>query len=444
MELTSTLANGQYLGVLGITVIIAARRYVYEECLHTCPDESTYEFTGPVFQIDNVGEISILLSRISLLETAIDKLVHDSFYSRHCEYLGSTLERLKILFGIEESKDGYVSGRGAVVMRMIRNLCHHGNRDLVGFLTHLRLDYRKDSELIERFLYDKPHTLLPLYITDLRVRYTQKRGHFPNLFLVDSMVSIDPDFPNAHLPHKHTYWLKYLILAYVNARQNKIETVNQIKRLFVTLGGYEEHLFNLALGSLCTTKESRCLEPEAVENCMPRRVRVTSRGEALMKSWENDKMSFCFSFNYLQLVVDDYLMSYPISIYPRVYNEGLDLEYLFEVSDEYGKKSRDYLLGKMYCVLAFCSLLSISYEVERGNHTELFVEIRREVPEILPDFDEIIGSLLNQYKKIMSLFPSADSQYKRMCEYWETLKRGSEGVREQLVGYYNSAATIEE
>lgn len=445
MELTSTLANGQYLGLLGITVIIAARRYVYEECLHTCPEESNYEFTGTVFQIDNVGEISILLSRIKLLEVAVNKLKHDDFFGNHCDHLSNALIRLKILFGIEDSNEGQVLGRGASVMRMIRNLCHHGNRDLVGFLTHLRLDYRTDSELIERFLYDKPHTLLPLYITDLRVRYTQKRGHFPNIFLVDSMVLINPEFANAHLPHKHTYWLKYLILAYVYERPNKVETVNQLKRLFVHVGGYEEHLFNLVLGSLCTTKESRCLEPEAFENTTPRRVAVTSRGKALMSSWDNDSTPFCFSFIYLQLIVDDYLMSYPVTIYPRIYNEGLDLEYLFETSEEYGRKSRDYLLGKMHCVLAFCLLLKTSYEVERQKRPALFLEIRKFLPRILPDFDEVVSSLLMQYKKILSMFPHSESIYQGMCKYWgDTLKNSSEDVRVSLEKYYDSYITIEE
>ncbi len=446
--LTTALSHGEQLGMLGLSVVLAARRYVYQDCLHTRAPEASAEFTGAVFQLHDADEGEIVTARLTLFEAAIRVIESNSRLRSFGEDYKKTLGRLRVLFGIQEATQGDAAKPiAAGAMRTLRLLCHHGNRGLVAFLSNLRLDHRDEAELIERFFWDKPHTLLLLYMADLCERYTQRHGHFPNLFLVDSQVLRDPDFPKAHLPHCHTYWLKYLVLAYVATHPDGIANTNQLRRLFVRSGqpeGYEDELVRLVLGSLSTSRESRCLEPEPGEKTIASRVAATARGSYLVSRWESYRTPFCFSFTYLQLVVDDYLMSYPKCIWEQIYAKDANLEYLFADAATYGLTNRAYLLKKMRCVLALVYLFRVSLELERQRHARVFTELARLSGAIVPNMDLVEADLFEQFRRILSSIKDSKAIFDDLSSYNNDLKKDSSGLRRALETYFKSPANVEE
>lgn len=443
MQLTSALTHGEQLGMLGLCIVLAARRYVYQECLHTRTPETSAEYSGAVFQLGESSESEVIQSRMKLFREAIIALEKEPKLKTVGEDYRKTLGRLSVLFGLEEASDFQSPQAGTrTAIRTLRQLCHHGNRDLVAFLSNLRLDHRQESELIERFFLNKPHTLVLLYLADLKERYTQKHGHFPNLFLVDALVLREPDFADAHLPHVHTYWLKYLILSYVAAQPDAMADTSHLIRIFVGAGGFDEKLVQLVLGSLSMTRESRCLEPEPGEKSIPARVAATARGRYLMSRWEEYKTPFAFSFTYLQLIVDDYLMSYPSTIWKEIYRTDTSLEYLFADMPTYARDLVPYLRKKVHAVLAFVHLLRISLSIERSYRPELF-KILDAQERVVPDMDAVEKSLWMQFDRIFSATPTARRMIVNEANEYRNKLSHNTAVREQLESYFQSNVLIE-
>jgi hypothetical protein len=402
--LTSAFADGENFGMLGLAVLFAARRYVYEECMHSRDPVSNVAFSGAVFQLEDVDESTVVSSRLALFETAIAKIESEPRLRVHGEDYRKTLDRIKLWFNLEERALHPIQRmeKADGVLRTLRQLCHQGNRGLVSFLSSLRIDHRESAALIERFFWDKPHTLVLLYIANLHERYSQSQSHFPNMFLVDAVVMKDPDYALAHLPHKHTYWLKYLIQAYVSSRPRGVVSTSDLRRQFVKNGGYEDFLFEFALGSLASSREARCLEPVPSEKDIPQFVSAMPRGAYLVSKWGDYRVPFSFSFTYLQLVVDDPLMSYPSCIASEVYLPEENLRYLFSDKVSYGRMNPVYLEKKMKAVLAFILVLEASLEVEREHRKALFEGLERTSNQIVPDFSAIKKDLHIQYHRITS------------------------------------------
>jgi hypothetical protein len=443
--LTTALSHGEQLGMLGLSVVLAARRYVYQDCLHTRAPETSAEFSGAVFQLDDADELKVVTMRLKLFEEAIRIIESNPKLRKFGEDYKKTLGRLRVLFGIQEAtQPGAAKPVSAGAMHTLRLLCRHGNRDLVAFLSNLRLDHREESALIERFFWDKPHTLVLLYIADLCERYTQKHGHFPNIFLVDALVLRDPDFPNAHLPHVHTYWMKYFLLSYVSSQPDGIANTNQLRRIFVESGGYEDGLVRLALGSLSMSRESRCLEPEPGEKTIPSRIAMTTRGKFLVSEWGGYQAPFCFSFTYLQLVVDDYLMSYPKCIWKQIYTKDANLEYLFADASIYGRMNRQYLLDKTRCVLAFLCLLKESLQFERRRRPKLFKELEAISKNIVPDFDVIENVMFQQYQRILAPLQDSEKILSDLKEFSQELKKDSFDMKKTFNNYFENPVHVED
>lgn len=444
--LSSVLTDGSRLGLLGMSVLIAARHYVFQECLHTNYAESNLKFSGAVYHLETANEVDVVGARMSLLEKAISAIVNHPRLQKVGAGFQDALEPIGKFLGYREDVAALLKEEGhraRPMLKTIRKLSHHGNRGLVTFFSKLRLDYRTQAELVDRFLFHKPHTLVLLYIANLLPRYSQERGHFPNLFLVDGLVQKKVDFEEAHKEHLHTYWLKYLLLSYINAQIEGTVTVGELNRLFVRKGHFDETIFLLALGSLATSEEFGCIEPDPGGFTSLRRVRITERGKALVSQWGDIKAQFCFSFTYLQLVVDDYLMSYPTSMFKKIYVADIDLKYLFEDDLKYSKKNGDYLKAKMRCVLAFLKVLKESYKQEEELRRPLFDHLKNTSPTVLLDFDELKNSLFEQFRRITTAFDRTQQLMGELQRYWDDIERSPESA-EQIKRYFSSNAMIEE
>jgi hypothetical protein len=447
-RLTTTLRNGGSLGHLGMSVVIVARHYVYAQCLHTLRAVTPYQNPGSVFQLASVGETEVVAARMQLFTTALKHTESDPRLRVHGEDYKRALERIWILLGLQEKARSLreadeESKEPQKVLGLIRSLCHHGNRGMVAFLSSLKLDYRDSSSLMERFLWNKPFTLALLYIAKLRSRYSQAQDHFPNLFLVDGLIQKHSAFPEAHKAHLHTYWLKYLLLAYINAQAEHTATHRELRRLFVLLGRFDETIFNLALGSLATSTEFGCLEPEPGEPEVTQgRVHITARGTTLVSDWQRRSARFCFSFTYLQLIVDDFLMSYPLSVLDKIYIARIHLKYLFEDDETYAKENARYLEKKMHSVLALLRVLEISYKLEQRLRPALFSQLSARAPSILLNFDDIVTSLFDQFRRISGSFTHADELMAELQQYWRELC-ASPDLERQLTEYFASGSPIE-
>lgn len=449
-RLTTSLRNGGSLGHLGMSVVIVARHYVYTQCLHTLQPVVSYQTPGSVYQLESVGEGRVVAARMQLFTTALEHIESDPRLRTHGEHYKRALERIKVLLGLEEKarlfREEAEDSKGPTrVLELIRNLCHHGNRGMVSFLSGLRLDFRDSSSLIERFLWDKPHTLALLYIAKLRSRYTQAQNHFPNLFLVDGIIQENPDFIDAHKPHLHTYWLKYLLLAYINSRPGRTTTYGKLRRIFVTAGGFDETIFSLALGSLATSTEFGCVELEPVGTELTQgRVSATTRGTTLVSNTQHSGARFCFSFTYLQLIVDDFLMSYPKLALKKIYTPQMNLGYLFKEEDIYARENAHYLEKKMRCVLTLLRVLELSYKHEEQLRSELFAVLRDEAPSVLLIFDDVVKSLFHEFRRISHTLKHEKSEklMRELRQYWQELDESTD-LERQISDYFASGVPIE-
>ena len=446
-RLINTFTQGHFLGMLGLSVVFATRKVVYRDCARFADPEFSNGFSGAVFQVEKTSGNLVARTRLDLFTEAIRKIEQHQSTQRLGKDFRKTLERVGALLGLKAASDQFAaqspSSEAAV---MLSRIGHQGNRSLVQFLSSLQLDHRNEGELFERFFTGKPHTLILLYIAHLHERYTQDEGHFPNLFLVDSMVRHNPSFPLAHGPHVHTYWLKYLILSLVYQSPDRMMNTNILRNLLHDDGQYEEKLVNLTLGSLSMSRDSWCLEPGGGSiNSTPSFVKLTDRGRYLMESPQESRAPFCFSFTYLQLIVDDYLMSYPHPLFNEIYVPEVNLRYLCEDRASYSTGLRRYLNRKMRAVLAFILLLRVSWTFEQARRRYLFENLERHYRNVIPDFQLIGTEMMNEFSRILRAFEPTGKELSDLHQYDARLHQEYEPrVRNYLERYYASNSQVEE
>lgn len=217
-----------------------------------------------------------------------------------------------------------------------------------------------------------------------------------------------------------------------------------LKTAFVTYGGYEEHLFLLTLGSLCAVNESRCLDvdhPLGSGSSM-RRLKATPRGLYLVGSTSirtdlGRTVEFSFEFEYLQLVVDDYLLSLPKQWIDSIYVDA-NLGYSLKDARTYGEKSWEYLQKKTRAVLYFVRLLEASYEWERRFRPGLLDS--QSGRALAPDFDRIGASLLMTYDNILGHFERHGPDHaEQMRALWSRLRK--DASFDDFFGRYGESGT---
>jgi hypothetical protein len=237
---------------------------------------------------------------------------------------------------------------------------------------------------------------------DGRKRYTQDHGHFPNLFLNDCIVLKDPKFERAHQTHLHSYWLKYLILKLIVSRGESITCCSDILEVFCETGEYKEELVRHVIGSLCTSNEFRCADVDYtidVRNYEARRIVATSRGRGLVSDdWHihsdiSLKSEFCFSFLYLQLVVNDYLMCLPVQFAKTIF-EGPDYAYLYFRDSEYGETVSRVVKTRARSCLTFMFVIRAALNAELARKPKLKQYLISK--NLIPNVDRVIEALYNE------------------------------------------------
>ena len=324
MSLVDRFVSEANLGKIGASVLFVCRRYVYFHCQRISDGADPI---GPirkdhkVYQLLTADPESVLDSRFRLIDEAIAviegaKYRHAGMFREQAKSVRERFENLKRDIG-----DGHGS-----MLQTVWGLTHQGHRSWLSFLATLPVGVGPGADVTDR-IFGSPYILLRLYITNMRKRYTQRHGHFPNLFLNDALVLHSDVYKDAHRGHVHTYWLKYLILKFF-CRQDDRKKVRKISSEdlighFVETLKYEEHLVRLAVGSLGDPATSMCLQIVSPDKVI-RHVELlclSERGRILIGDMPN-RRALCFSFDYLQLITDDYLLALPKQLAGQIYVEA--------------------------------------------------------------------------------------------------------------------------
>lgn len=289
------------------------------------------------------------------------------------------------------------------IMRWLWNLQHQGHRSWLSFLASLPLDVGPSSELAER-IFGTPHNLIRLYITKLRKKYSQRQGHFPNVFLNDAVVLPDEAYRAAHVAHVHTYWLKYLILRFLHLNPERLPkgriSSESLIAYFTGELGYEETLVRLAVGSLSDPSTSVCIsivKPDRIERHIEI-LELSPRGRMLVRP----EQPLCFNFDYLQLVTDDYLLALPKVIAHQIFVDA-DLGHTLKAGPQYVRDAREALRLKIPAMLHFFKVLRTSFFEEASYRGTLDV---LEEASLVPEFKRIEVELLDSVSRVAVRFDS--------------------------------------
>lgn len=392
-NLIEVFSSPDHLGWCGFCVVIVCRRYVYQYLRSACDDQAKVDREyGSLFSVLLEDPYQAISSRMNLFGEAVNEVLKakPNLPAEHYQ------EALHSFFFIDS-----IGEELRPEILLINRLGHHSLRSLIGFIDGLKLDV-SDREVFTRLLKKQPNILSVLYLLKLHRRYSQNVGHFPNIFLVDSQASKTDRYAAAHLPHRPTYWLKYFLLKYISKYESR--KFSQLERLFVKIGGFEDHIFRLALGSLMSTNESRCIDadPGSEMNGMADvELFITNRGRRIVEpivEYGAD-VDFCFEFSYLQLIIDDAWLSLPIIDAPNVVSE-LDYKYLFEADKVYGEKAAEMVAKKAKSVLTFFRVLEASLLFEE-RHRHTFFDVMRKI-DAVPSMDKVHSSLVRSIANIES------------------------------------------
>ncbi len=400
--LRSILISPECLGHLGLNIMIAARPHVYEEIVSCVQGVETEVDTTQAIFLENTSEEVVIGSRLELFSQAI-KAVYDNRPGAEKSLLEFFAQiKLHLLGERVTEKDN------STPFKVIYKLGQHGHRSLVQFLASLNLDHF-DEDLFARFFERQISSLYILYFNKMFKRYTQEKDHFPNMFLVDCTVMDSKDFPEAHQPHQHTYWLKYFVLKYIYSKKNGVK-LSELLEVFRDIGGYEDHLVRHVVGSLCTSNEFRCAQVDQEHLDRPfegRRIRATERGKMLFRKVEG--IELCFELEYLETIIDDRWLSYPQPFFEMVSHPESNFGHLFMTGRDYSQGALKSLHTKSKEVLYFLRILDASYQIEfKERKAALHCVLSDE--GLVPDFANARKRSLEAVRKLLSTFSSSDSE----------------------------------
>lgn len=398
------------LGRISASIAIVCRRPVFDHLMLAVDgsDPNDNRLKGySVYQLLEPTSSTIVSPRLSTLRHVIDREIaagrlsqpdKDAVEAAFSILKSATVERGKT----DVSNDGL----HADVCDLLVDLSHQGPRGVIQFLSEFQFDVRKNAEAIDRVFRTQPRNLLRLYIANGRKRYSQAAQHFPNLFLVDCCADRIPEYALAYLPHRQTYWLKWIALRLLDQAPGGAMSFEELHRLLHTAAGYEDHVVRLVVGSLATPNKAGCIAIRYTNHSIgSRHLSLTKRGAALVREQHTKVLMgipFCFSFDYLQLVADDPQISFPALWADAVVPPGMSLDYALRERDEYHRRALEYLRRKMPSTLIFLQILESSWLREQPRVARMGEWAAKSVT---PNFTRIRESLLGAYGAILSSWP---------------------------------------
>jgi hypothetical protein len=401
----------------GICVLVAMRRHTYTflNYRNVASPLSGNRFDKlmghSVFRLARVEPRGVLDTRIRLLKKSAELALsptraHDLV---HLVDLIDKHWRASVDRGI---------GRQPAKRTMIDDLAklmHHGHRSLVDQLNKYSWCVR--NSIIYNRLMQSYTPIIAMFMLGNLARYSQAQTQFPNLFLVRGEINTFSDDsipPRLRQPHKHTYWLKFLLLSFVSQRKRakRAVTVFDVVSCFsdgkASDGYYESHIVELALGSLAQVDGSYCIEPIFDQKSLAGAgisnydISMTDRGSFLIER-------FAFDFTYLQLIVEDFMLELPAARELRSFlsdfdlPENLDYRYFLRRFEDYRGQSLQMIRYKAKLVAKFILILEAALDIEIERRSAVFRKLMEQDFE-LPDFQRIRSDLRGSIKALSVAF----------------------------------------
>ena len=432
-KIFNIFSRTEILGDQGLAILFVCRRSVFKFWMSSYkPEDNQRSFIEDygAFQIQKIDEVTAIKSRLELMAIAISEI--EKVQS------GKAKDYNKIVKELEDVLMESLSSKGRNTLSLIKDLTHHGTRSFIEFLCRIRIDYRDQYAIYRRLFHDQPHNLLRIYITNLNRRFAQYCNHFPNIFLVDAVIAPDKNFPNAHIPHKHTYWLKYLLLSFIvkRAEEGEVITFNELYEIFVDVCKYEDHLFRLALGSLNTVNSYQCIEIDEsgtdFGDCI--RIKPTLRGKTLISIDSNETpnlIPFIFEFDYLQFVVDDPQLALPNQWRKSIYVQA-HIGYLMSSTPAYTSALRGYLDKKSKAVLYFLHVIDAASKVEMES-----LKGCNEIISLIPDFSVIWDNYFKALSRIFEKVPKSEELHDEIKNIHNTLTKENDKMIDFFREFYS-------
>lgn len=381
--------NKSELKNLGICILFVVRDYVLDKLIMSNSLDPDYERN--TYNISYLKNTDVLHSRMNLFTNSINLIPVDEQRKYNIPFY-----YILDLLGLSGTiKDNTTES----ALSTVHALCHHGHRSMIDFVSKLKIDVL-DSQSLHRFLNNRSLPLVFMYILNYKKRYTQSSNHFPNLFLIDCLVYKDKDialdYPEAHEPHVHTYWLKILLLTYIekNSMGGNYIQVRDIINVFCKDGIYETHLVKLCLGSLSSFNEMACIKivyGNPSLGILASTLKLTSRGKKLISVKRG--VPFYMKFPYLQMAIDDHLLWFP-KINSHDFTHEYNYNYLNKSDNAYFEEGSKLIIERSKSALYFIHILKRFLQLEINNSPRLFCENRFDL-KWLPDFELAEKDILN-------------------------------------------------
>jgi phosphopantetheinyl transferase (holo-ACP synthase) len=393
----------------GLNVVVCIRRHTldYLNARRTVlpgrslnPDEDG----SNVFHIRSSAPEDVINSRVQLLTQSLGltgvKLLRNAAF-QSIDALKEVISELRVVKQTTETE-----ARGRSMIADLSRLTSHGHRALIDHFAGYRWAFT-DPTILRRFF----HAYAPAIITFMlsnNLRYSQVDARFPNLFLVrgDVETASESFVPRRLIqPHRHSYWLKYLMSQYIFHKKSLEQqiTPSEILEVFSPNANgnhcYERHVVELILGSLSQVDISAMIEPIFStsldgQGLAVRDIRMTDRGKFLIER-------FAFDFTYLQLVVEDYMLEIPDPIFTDFRYESFDYGYFSDRYDDYKLRTIEQVNSKSRVVFLFLQILEVSLRYEMLRYPLTFAALDAK-GVALPNFAEVRRNIVNVVSAIAS------------------------------------------
>ena len=333
--------------------------------------------------------------RYELGEYKWDEIVEKRFemlYDLVNERQINTIQKDIIVESFEKTKK-YLKNSQIELIKKIQKLTNYGLREMMEYLNkHSHISFLKESSFIEK----TPVGLIAFMLKGHEL-YTDEQSAITNIFLNDKEN------------YKHiTYWLKYLILKYLQSRKDRVVTIENIYDIFCDKETqkevYDKNQIDTVIDSLCDSNFSNMINVEKrYDDAFKTNtiyLQITEKGEYIMDQ-------LIFRFFYLQLIIDDWLLPLPeimidkkskISSYFN-YENTTGYSYILYQDEQYINNANTVIREKGKSVLLFMQLLKVSLIYERKKYSDVFNNLI-DLGIELPDIEEKIVEIKNELKAI--------------------------------------------
>lgn len=383
---TSKLSN------LQAVVLFSLRKSTYN-MIH---DRAYHSSTGGKYANNNDFSViqvdwkEVVLSRNELFKFGVDQFLHNENIIKEGEGLYNTFS-----YTVQNRPTEIIDS-----LTSISSLSNTVLRELIEFLAnYIWLKYRNFTEsnnITEAILSKNPITTLAYLLGGKRL-YSQQYSRFPNIYLVEA--NSDEDQFGSMKGLQHSYWLKSLILRYIEKENKGSKAIlfQHIKSIFCD---FDEKLLETTIANMSDVINSNLISVEFQTSdegkIINRNLNISRRGEYCLQAIFD-------KFIYLQIIVDDYNLILPKNVFGEfehryiLKNDLIDYSYLTGTGT-----SRDFLeliQRKVIQVLLFLDILEGAYQGEEYIYKETFQNLRNlQIP--LPNIQTLRESILIEIKSI--------------------------------------------